>query len=141
MIPSYRDASISSLPARVHGGAFAGLRTTVEKRDLIRDLRLDLADVDASCRILFLDFPAGHLLTKALADTTTAWKESHEELLRLYRRRGFPDVAVIAGPPSAASDDSLLDALRTRPYRLAPARGAYEIYRRHDRSRCGSGTP
>ena len=129
-IPSYRDASITHLTARIHRGAFAGLSTTRANRDLVRDLRSDLAGIDGSCSIVFLDFPAGYLLTRAIPQTTSAWKASHDALLRSYRERGFPDVAVIMHPATWPSSDALVAALTSTPYRLTSDRTSYAVYRR-----------
>lgn len=136
--PTYRDSPVSKLDARIRSGAFAGLYTTSEKRDLIVNLGRDLAGVDASCRIVFLDFPAGYLLTDAAPSTTSAWKELHPQLLALYERDGYPDVVVAAASQRGDANDPLLAALRMRDFRHVAARDAYDVYR-HPGPGCGSG--
>jgi hypothetical protein len=140
-VPVYRDGALSTLRARVAEGPYAGLATTDGKRALLARLRVDLGDLGTSCGILFIDdFPAGYLLTRARPDTNSAWTvgAAHDALLRYYRARRLPDVAVVMksvpyGPGGGRAEhyrdgDPLLRTLRTYPYRLAALQ--YVVYRR-----------
>lgn len=159
-IPVYRDGTVNTLRARIHGGAYAGLLTSVRKRAFLTLLRRDLAGLGPRCRILFFnDFPAGYLLTDARPDTNGAWTATvapadvasyQGALLRYYRRRGFPDVVVLMrripyGAPTSARiehyrpGEPLLAALRQRRYRPIAVRLDYVVYLAANAPRCSSG--
>jgi hypothetical protein len=101
----YRDGPLSDLSATVSSGAYAGLRTSLNKKLFLEQFERDLARVDPGCRIVFFkDFPAGYLLTKAHADTNSAWiatvavdktRAYQQTLLRYWRGQGLPDVVVV----------------------------------------------
>jgi hypothetical protein len=148
-LPVYRDGAIGTLAARVAYGPYAGLLTTPRKRAFLQRLTSDLADVPASCRILFLDdFPAGYLLAHARPDTNAAWVASvarsrvvpyEDGLLAYLRRTGVPNVVVLmrripyALPGSARRErygraDPIEQALRA--YAIGVSRLDYAIYER-----------
>ena len=142
-LPVYRDGPVSTLHARVNHGAFAGLLTTAAKRDFLVRLEGTVGGFGSSCRIVFFDdFPAGYLLTRAQADTTTVWLHGRTppSLIAYYRRHGFPDVVVeLAHIPYSVTggrnehyrrSNPLLAMLRTRSYRLVASRRDYLVYRR-----------
>jgi hypothetical protein len=146
----YRDGPVSALTARVAHGPFAGLLTTSRKRAYLLGLERLLAGIPSRCRIVFFnDFPAGYLLTRAHSDANTAWIVTvaprrvgpyHEDLLRYYRRVGFPDLAVVmdripytvdsARVEHYAQNDPLLRMLRADRYRLVRSTAGYRIFSR-----------
>ncbi len=143
-VPVYRDGPISTLDARVESGAFAGLLTNGRKQAFLARLHADVGALVPSCRILFFDdFPAGYLLTRARADTTSVWvhgRSREELLLRSYGRRRFPDVVVelrripytetTQRSERYRSTQPLLRMLRAHGYRLVVRRADYLVYRR-----------
>lgn len=150
-VPVYRDSALSKLQVRVMSGPYAGLATSAAKRTYVTRLQGDLAQFGPRCTILFFDdFPAGYLLTKARPDTNGAWvasvkaalvKPYQDALIRYYRRYGYPDVVVVvrripyAGRRTGRTEyyrtnEPLLAAVSSRPYRLLRWRRPYAIYER-----------
>ena len=148
-MPVYRDGPISRLHARVASGPYAGLLTSYGKRAFLTRLQSDLEPLPSSCRIAFFnDFPAGYLLTRAQPDTNSTWTFSVSQantrsyqsaLVGYYRRRGYPDVAVVMHRIPYAPDQGsrlehytprapLLVALRRQRFTLVRRRPDYAIY-------------
>jgi hypothetical protein len=77
----YRDAPLSELTERVEHGPFAGLRTTVERRDLLRDLSQSLQSVvQPGERVLFFyNFPAGYLLSDVPCASNCSWQNKIDQ--------------------------------------------------------------
>lgn len=150
-VPIYRDGPISRLHALITDGPYAGLRTSNGKRAFLSRLDSDLASLPSSCRIVFFDdFPAGYLLTRARPDTNSTWtfgvskadtRSYQGALVGYYRRRGYPDVAVVLHRiPYAPDQGSRLEhytpraplfvALRRQRFTLVRRRPDYAIYGR-----------
>jgi len=129
VVPTFFEDSAFSLHARVHGGAFAGLRTSAAQRRTIEDLQHDLGGLDPTCRLAVLDQPGGYLLTRANFAGGAEFLAHHDDLLARYRRDGFPDVVVL-DELQRNRHDPLLDALRAPPYRKLATRPFYTLYRR-----------
>jgi hypothetical protein len=146
----YRDGAFSDLSATVESGAYAGLRTSPTKKLFLEQLEHDLTRVPPRCRIVFFnEFPAGYLLTKAHADTNTAWiatvavrktRAYQQTLLEYWRRHDLPDVAVAVtripyGPSSGKvqhyrADMPLVRLVRSNAYRLISSQANYLMYER-----------
>ncbi|MFP6639308.1 MAG: hypothetical protein VCC04_03615, partial [Myxococcota bacterium] len=71
----YRDSPMSTLNAKVLGGAYEGLHTTPDRRDFLRDLEVDLAALRGQSEtVFFYDyFPAGYLLSDLVPQTPALW--------------------------------------------------------------------
>jgi hypothetical protein len=155
----YRDGPISSLSATVSSGPYAGLQTSLNKKLFLEQFERDLARIGPRCRIVFLkDFPAGYLLTKAKADTNSAWiatvavkktRAYQQTLLRYWRGQGLPDVAVVitripyesrrlARIERYRAGTPLVHLVHSSAYRLISSHYNYVMYERSD-STCGVG--
>jgi hypothetical protein len=152
----YRDGAFSDLSVTVESGAYAGLRTSPSKKLFLEQLERDLTRVAPQCRIVFFNkFPAGYLLTKAHADTNSAWiatvavrktRAYQQTLLDYWRRHGLPDVAVAvtripyARPPGKVqhyrADMPLVRLVHSNAYRLILSHASYVMYERRT-STCG----
>ena len=155
----YRDGPFSDMTAAVDSGAYAGIRTSLNKKLFLELFDRDLARIGPRCRIVFFrDFPAGYLLARARADTNSAWVATvpaaktdayQQTLIRYWRRHGFPDVAVVMSriPYEARRaarieryrvDTPLVRLVRSPAYRVLSSHYNYVTYERRG-STCGIG--
>jgi hypothetical protein len=153
LVPVYRDGSLATLDARVHGGPYAGLVTSDRKRAVLLRLEHDLTRVGPRCTLsAFADFPAGYLLTSARIDTNAVWTQTvtpaarkafEVDLVRYYGAHGLPNVVIemrrvpfdLPGgvrDERYAAGDPLAVLLRRRGYRETANRFDYAVYRRGD---------
>jgi hypothetical protein len=155
----YRDGPVSALSATVDSGAYAGIRTSPNKKLFLEEFERDLARIGPRCRIVFFrDFPAGYLLSRSTPDTNSAWIATVPEaktdayqqtFVDYWRRHGFPDVAVVVSriPYEARrsarferyrSHTPLVRLVRSPSYRLLSSHFNYTMYERRG-STCGIG--
>jgi len=74
----YNDGPFPALTRTVRDGAFRGIQTTESNTKFISELQADLGQLTLpSDRILFFDnFPAGYIMTRLRAATSTVWSPS-----------------------------------------------------------------
>lgn len=102
---AYGDDGLLDLTARVSSGGFAGMYTTIAKRNYMENLERDLKDTRGSARtVMFFDgFPAGYLLTDLEPFTDWCWlppsklypHADRRTTVRYYENAGrYPDIVV-----------------------------------------------
>ncbi len=150
----YRDGPFSDLSAAVSGGAYAGIRTSLNKKLFLEQFERDLARIGPRCTIVFFkDFPAGYLLTDAKPDTNSAWiatltgtkktRAYQRTFLRYWSKQGLPDIAVMVTRipfdtrrsgriEHYRQDTPLARLVRPPTYRLISSHYNYLMYERAD---------
>ena len=124
----YRDDDVALLDHRIRGGAFAGLRTTDQKAELLATMQDDLQRYGNASVLFYYDFPAGYLLAPQLTPrTTSVWTLSR---IPLALAEPHPDVLVrISSMRHSATHTQLWDHLGVPDgYRADVVRKRYTIF-------------
>lgn len=92
---TYRDGSVFALPRTVESGPYKGLRTSNESYEFLTRISSDISRLTNNVgRIVFYDFPAGHLLTTMPSGVPTTFMRHASNrkdcYLKYYRRHFGP---------------------------------------------------